>query len=276
MKTPQSILYLAKALSLVSTKLTTDFALKLFTTPLKHTIPNRELAMDANSRQELITIPALGKKVNLYHYGTSPTRILLVHGWSGRGTQLSRIAEQLLEAGYSTLSFDAPAHGKSPGTTSHMKEFVTTILYLQEKYGPFDSAIGHSLGAMACLNAAKRGLNVRKMVIIGSGDVVDDILKDFVYKLKLKSKIFHAMKAELEKRLQETTNSYSAYMAGKELTIPILVIHDTDDKDVPVAASKHIAANLQHGELIITKGLGHRKILGDADVIRRCIQFLKK
>jgi alpha-beta hydrolase superfamily lysophospholipase len=52
-------------------------------------------------------------------------KILLVHGWSGRGTQLFKIADELLKQGYSTISFDAPAHGKSPGKTI-MVDFITT------------------------------------------------------------------------------------------------------------------------------------------------------
>jgi predicted alpha/beta-fold hydrolase len=31
-------------------------------------------------------------------------------------------------------------------------------------------------------------------------------------------------------------NDYSAYKAAKEITIPVLVIHDKDDPEVPVKA----------------------------------------
>jgi alpha-beta hydrolase superfamily lysophospholipase len=83
-------------------------------------------------------------------------RVLLVHGWSGRGTQLFKIADELLKQGYSTISFDAPAHGKSPGKTTIMVDFITTI-EINKQFGPFDAAIGHSLGGMSVLNA-KKGL----------------------------------------------------------------------------------------------------------------------
>jgi alpha-beta hydrolase superfamily lysophospholipase len=42
----------------------------------------------------------------------------------GRGTQLFKIADELLKQGYSTISFDAPAHGKSPGKTTIMVDFI--------------------------------------------------------------------------------------------------------------------------------------------------------
>jgi alpha-beta hydrolase superfamily lysophospholipase len=36
-----------------------------------------------------------------------------------------------LKQGYSTISFDAPAHGKSPGKTTIMVDFITTILEIE-------------------------------------------------------------------------------------------------------------------------------------------------
>jgi esterase/lipase len=50
----------------------------------------------------------------VYQYGQSDKKVLLVHGWSGRGTQLVKIADALLKSGYSTISFDAlESHLKS-------------------------------------------------------------------------------------------------------------------------------------------------------------------
>ena len=200
---------------------------------------------------------------------------MLVHGWSGRGTQLHSIAEKLLKNGYSTISFDAPAHGKSPGKTSDMTEFIACILELQKQYGPFTYAVGHSLGGMSVLNAIKRGLNVDKVVIIGSGDVIKDIMDDFTKQLGMNIDTGNLMIKLFEKKFGETINTYSAYIAAKEVTVPVLVIHDENDTDVPATAAHHIHKHLENGELVITQGLGHRKILGDSKVIKKIIQFLQ-
>ena len=53
-----------------------------------------------------------------------------------------------------------------------------------------------------------------------------------------------------------------------------MVIHDTEDAEVPVSCAHHIRQNLEQGEILITNGLGHRKILGDSKVIRRIVQFI--
>ena len=131
LKIPKIILLTTKFLAFISTKLVVAFAAKLFTTPLKHKVPKRELEMDQKSKQEVVLIPSIGKKVRVYHFGESSKKILLVHGWSGRGTQLVKFAEEFLKLGYATISFDAPAHGKSKGRTTLMPEFIETILELE-------------------------------------------------------------------------------------------------------------------------------------------------
>ncbi|MFV7235530.1 alpha/beta fold hydrolase [Flavobacterium sp. ZB4R12] len=275
LKIPKIILLTSKLISFISPKLITLFIAKLFTTPIKHKIPKRELEMDRNSVQKLIKIPAIDKEVVLYKYGKSEKKILLVHGWSGRGTQLFKIADELLKAGYSTISFDAPAHGKSPGKTTIMVDFIATILEIDKQFGPFEAAVGHSLGGMSVLNAIKKGFKVNQAVVIGSGDIVQDIMDDFVAKLELKPSISTRLRLHFEKKYKEDMNSYSAYLAAKETTIPVLVIHDNNDPEVSVTAAMHIHKYLKNGALLLTDGLGHRKILGNHKVIEKTVQFIQ-
>jgi pimeloyl-ACP methyl ester carboxylesterase len=241
---------------------------------MKYKLPKREFEMDKNSVQEKFIIQSIDKEMVVYKYGTGTKKVLLVHGWSGRGTQLVKIADEFVKLGYQSISFDAPAHGKASGKTSNMTEFIAGILELEKKFGPFEFAVGHSLGGMSILNSIKRGLKVKKAVIIGSGDIVEDIMDDFVEKLGMNIAISKKMKANLEKRIDETMDSFSAYIVAREIEIPVLVIHDKDDDDVPVKAGHHINENLKNGELFLTEGLGHRKILGDAKVIKKIIEFL--
>jgi pimeloyl-ACP methyl ester carboxylesterase len=275
LKIPKLILQSSKFISYFSTKLVTLFAAKLFTSPIKHKIPKRELEMDLKSIQQLIEIPSINKKVVLYQYGTSSKRILLVHGWSGRGTQLFKIADELIKARYSTISFDAPAHGKSPGNTTIMSEFVETILEIDKQFGPFEAAVGHSLGGMSLLNAVKKGFKINHLAIIGSGDIVQDILDDFVAKLELKPSISSRLREHFEKKYEQEMDSYSGYKSAMEIAIPVLVIHDKNDPEVAVTAGINIHNHLKNGTLYLTEGLGHRKILGNPAVIEKVVQFVK-
>jgi pimeloyl-ACP methyl ester carboxylesterase len=276
LKIPKVILITAKLFVAISPKLATKFTAKLFTTPIKHKIPKREFHMDKESVQEKVFVPSINKEIVVYHYGKSEKKILLVHGWSGRGTQLVKIADELLNLGYSTVSFDAPAHGKSKGNSSIMVEFIASILELEKQFGPFEFAIGHSLGGMSILNAIREKLKVKKVVIIGSGDIIQDIIDDFIKKLELNPEIGIKLREHFEKKYGVEMNYYSASNAAKEVLIPVLIIHDENDVDVNVKAAYNIKENLNISELMITKNLGHRKILGNTEVLKRIVEFIKE
>ena len=273
---PKAILFTAKFLQAVSPSLTTKFAAKLFTTPIKHKLPKRELLMERESVQKSILVPEIRKEIVVYEYGKSDRKILLVHGWSGRGTQLVKIADEMLKLGYMTISFDAPAHGKSKGNYSIMTEFIASILELEKQYGPFEFAIGHSLGGMSVLNAIKQNLQVKKAVIIGSGDIIQDIIDDFIHKLQLKPEFGIKLRDHFEAKFSGKMDDYSAYKAAEKTQVPVLIIHDKDDDDVSVKAAYHIQKHLKQSEIMITEGLGHRKILGDEAVIDKIKEFISK
>lgn len=276
LKIPKIIILSSKFIAFLSTKWVTIYASKLFTTPIKHKIPKREIEMDKKSVQQMIVVPSINRKVNVYEYGKSSKKVLLVHGWSGRGTQLCKIADEMIRLGYSTVSFDAPAHGKSPGNSTIMVDFIASVMEIDKQFGPFEIAIGHSLGGMTVMNAIKEGFQVKKAVIIGSGDIVQDITDDFIAKLGLKPEISKLLCERFENKYGGIMDDYSAYKAAETTLIPTLVIHDENDPEVPVKAGIHIHQHLKNGELMLTKRLGHRKILADHQVIEKITNFIEK
>jgi hypothetical protein len=66
-------------------------------------------------------------------------RVLLVHGWEGRGSQLAAFVEPLTMAGFRVVTFDAPAHGDSPGARSSFFHFAHAIACAAERFGPFEA-----------------------------------------------------------------------------------------------------------------------------------------
>jgi hypothetical protein len=63
-----------------------------------------------------------------------------------------------------------------------MTDFIAAILEIEKQYGPFESAVGHSLGHVY-LKCNKKGLKLNTAIIIGSGDIVQNIIEDFIAKL---------------------------------------------------------------------------------------------
>ena len=209
-----------------------------------------------------------------YTYGYSRKKILLVHGWSGRGTQLYNIADKVLENKMMVISFDGPAHGLSTGKSTSIIEFIKCIRQLEKDYGPFDAAIGHSFGGMALLNAVSEGLKIDNLVIIGADNSIDEIIKSEVKKYSLRPIVAKKLVKLLNKQLGVNIEDYSSENASKNVNIPTLVINDSEDKYVDVSSAITIRQNLKYGELLMTNGLGHHKILKDPVIIQRIIDFI--
>ncbi|GIZ14144.1 alpha/beta hydrolase family protein [Capnocytophaga catalasegens] len=272
---PKLYIKIGKFLQLISNKLSSKYAIWLFFKPLKFPMPKREYPMDKNSQQYFLYIPSIKKEINIYKYGKGQKRILLVHGWSGRGTQLFSLADFLVSKGYEIISFDAPCHGKSPGNKTYMKEFVLSILEIGKHY-TFDGIIGHSLGAMSSINATRLGFKTPWVIAISGGDLVTDIIDDFVKKMQMNQEVWQSIHNYLDKKLEESINEYSISVAVKNIKQPLLIIHDQDDIDVPVKCAYNIHKNKPDSELFITQGLGHRRILADKTVIEIIYNFIKK
>lgn len=230
--------------------------------------------MDLKSRQTNLILPHYQREIVIYEYGNSPKKILLAHGWSGRGTQLAVMAEELLNSGYSVVSFDAPAHGKAPGKTSMMPHFIEAIEVIEKQFGPFEAVIGHSLGGMASLKAVSDGLSVKRLVIIGTANSITHITKEFARNMKMNDKVAKKMKTYFDDKFGLDMNTFSGAVSAEGVKIPTLVVHDEDDVDVDISSAYEIHEKLEDSRLLITRDLGHRRILGNQKVINKIIDFL--
>ena len=273
---PKPISYLAKTLELISVRLSSLFGMKLFMTPINYPIPKREQYMLKSAQKKRLFIENINKEIEILSYGYSRKKVLLVHGWCGRSTQLFAFADKLLENGYMVISFDGPAHGKSSGKTTMMPEFLETIKKINTTYGPFEAAIGHSFGATSLYIAASDFLTIKSLIAVGSGDKISDIILNFSKNLYLKEKSAQLIQSRLEKKWNLKVNDSSSSTVARKINIPVLVVHDVTDGDVPVRCAYEIRKNLKRGSLLITNGLGHTKILRNEEVIKKSINFIKQ
>ncbi|NQW36386.1 MAG: alpha/beta hydrolase [Flavobacteriales bacterium] len=272
----KSVIFFGQFLQFLAIPLAGKFVIRLFQSPIQHQMPEREQMMYKSATKERLKIEAINKEIQVYKYGFSKRKILILHGWAGRGTQLFTIADKLLENRFMVISVDGPAHGHSDGTRTNMTEFRETVKVLQEKYGPFEAAIGHSFGGMVLLKSADSFLKINKLVVMGTANDVREIIHDLSRKLKLKSATAEYVLRKLEKQYNTPLETSTSVSSAKNIDIPTLVIHDTDDKDVPVRCAYQIRQNLSKGSLLITHGLGHQRILKDPSIQNHIIEFLTK
>jgi len=272
---PKSIIVLGKFLQFISKDLAAIFAGRILASPIKFKAPERELMMRESAKNERLHVESINTDLQVYVYGYSKIKVLLVHGWAGRGTQLFQMADKILENKMMVVSFDGPAHGLSSGKRTNMLEFISSIREIDKKYGPFQAAIGHSFGAMSLINAVAEGLRLEKIVIIGADNSIPSSFQYFVKKMQLKPVMADILQNVFEKKYHRKLNSFTTEHKAKKVDIPTLVVHDSDDMYVNVSSAVAIRQNLKQGELLITNGLGHHKIFKDNFVIQRIINFIK-
>ena len=128
---------------------------------------------------------------------------------------------------------------------------------------------------MALINAVAAGLSLKKLVIIGADNSIPFIFNDFVKKLELHPVIATKLEQLFERKKHVKIDDFTSENKARKINIPTFVVHDSEDKYVNVSSALAIRQNLEQGELLITYGLGHHKILKSSFVIQRIINFIK-
>ncbi len=272
---PKALIFTSRFLQSVSNTLAARFLSHLFETPPKFKIPEREETFRKSAQSEVLHIPDIQKDITVFSYGYSKSKVLLLHGWSGRGSQLYHLADKILENRMMVISVDAPAHGLSSGKKTNMLEYIRAIEEIDKKYGPFDYAIGHSWGGMTLLNALGKKLKLKKAVIIGADNKISEVISGFVKKFQVDQSVTPVIIAHYCKLLKVQMDQFDSEKVASRIDIPVLVIHDTKDAFVPVSSAIEIRQQLKKGSLLITNGLGHHKIFKDPEVIQKIINFIQ-
>jgi pimeloyl-ACP methyl ester carboxylesterase len=274
-KIPKPLIFASRFLQSFSNTLAARFLSHLFETPPKFKIPEREVTFRKSAQSEVLHIPDIQKDITVFSYGYSKSKVLLLHGWSGRGSQLYHLADKILENRMMVISVDAPAHGLSSGKKTNMLEYIRAIEEIDKKYGPFDYAIGHSWGGMTLLNALGKKLKLKKAVIIGADNKISEVISEFVKKFQVDQSVTLVIIEYYCKLLKVQMDQFDSEKAAARIDIPVLVIHDTTDAFVPVSSAIKIRQQLKKGSLLITNGLGHHKIFKDPEVMQKIINFIQ-
>ena len=260
----------------LSTSLATQLALYLFFRPQRFKRPVREQEMHDHALQTSCYVPDIDKVIQVFRFAGKGPKVLLLHGWSGRGTQLFAFADELRKSNAEVVTFDMPAHGQSLGNKTNIVELVACIKEVHTKYGPFDHAIAHSMGSMALLRALRDGILMKSVAIIGSGDKIRNVFYRFSEQLQFSDKVTEQMIQTVEKKFGMNLESYSSSMSLEHLEMPLLIVHDKDDKETPFTYSKDLHKIANNSELLLTSGLGHHRILRDSKTVQQIVQFINQ
>ena len=250
------------------------WAYRLWFTTARFKTPAHEAS--ANNTAQRTTLNVNNTPVSVLSWGKAPF-ILFIHGWSGRGSQAAPFLDKLVSAGYGVISFDGPAHGKTPGKQTNILEMADVVLALDNKFGPFEAAITHFFGGMIVAYTMKLGVKFNKVVCICPPDDLQVLIDNFKQTLTIPDSVIKVMLNRLEKNYgNDLAERISTVNNVKRLNNKALIIHDENDDDVPVQSGQVIAKAWADSLYIQTQGLGHRRILRDPDVVKSVTDFITR
>jgi len=202
-------------------------------------------------------------------------KVLLIHGWNGRGLQLANFVKPLLKQGFEVICFDAPGHGRSPGHDSNLLRIANVVHTIADLMGPIDSIIGHSFGAMVMARVINDGLTIRKAVAISAPLNADYLINAFCATLKISGNNKLNLLQRLKSRFgDDVFKRISTDNNVKALSISGLIVHDSNDRDIPVNHAQMLNKIWQGSTLVITKKLGHQRILRNTSVMNTVVKYI--
>jgi pimeloyl-ACP methyl ester carboxylesterase len=262
-----------KLLSLASyvfPKAVAGYWLKQFVTPIRHDRPGWESEILKEA-----TAHTLENGIKYWKWGNGPI-VLLVHGWDGRGSQMGKFIPSLVQAGYQVIAWDGPAHGESPGETTHIVQYAQSLLTFGSQVAPIHAVIGHSFGAGASALAINWGLSVKKVVLIASPSSIQGVLDRYISFIKLPQRAANEFRKKAQTMAKTDVKELEIdRLAGGVSSVKALLFHAPEDRDVPFNESERIARHWKNAKLISVPGAGHRRILKNEEVIKDTVLFLK-
>jgi pimeloyl-ACP methyl ester carboxylesterase len=267
-------LLLLRAYFAVASRLAPELARRqaeqLFTAPPRFAGRAR---LSANGHRELV--PSGEHSLAVWHAGSpDASAVLLVHGWGGRGAQMASFVDPLVASGHRVVWFDQPGHGESGNGRVALPDFIRAVQTLAATHGPFAAAIGHSLGAAALGVALRGGLELGRVVFISPPASISEHTQKFARMLGIPPAIRDAMRRRIERRYGMPFAEIDRIEELAELRLPALFVHDDSDAEIPFAHTLRLSARMPAARLIKTYGLGHHRLLRDANVVRTVVDFV--
>ncbi len=271
----QATRFLFKWLGLILPGLVAYLAYRIWFKTPRYSESIRERKWREHAKHDVKVID--GRSISVLRWGAcTPGYVLLLHGWSGRGSQLGGFVNPVNSKGLGVISFDAPGHGRSDGKSTNIYQIARVIHELVGQYGVPRAIIAHSFGGMAAALAIRKyQIPLAKLITISCPKDPYYLIAGFRHYLNLNDKVMKLFNQKLYKNFSETIyNDISAELNLQQSSVEVLIVHDKKDKIVSWKQSEKLHAAVPGSSVLYTTGLGHSRILRDKSVIEHIINFI--
>ncbi len=242
----------------------------LFLSPRRFKLKDWELNAEQSCRRV-----KFGEELSAACWGNGDKKALLVHGWESRATQMYELVKPLVAKGYTVIAIDAPLHGHSKGTESNPLAFARAVVSASEELGPFDAAIGHSMGGASLSIAMESGVRFKRSVLMSSPSCLYNVLMAFARFMGLSERCQHRFVRNIEKRVGRPSRELDVGRVFSDIKPDALLVHAEDDQEIPHHSMMDIAKAHPDLKTHSVTGLGHRKILRDTEVAELVARYIE-
>jgi pimeloyl-ACP methyl ester carboxylesterase len=265
----------ARTLGRLHPRLARRSLLRLWETPWTHPAASRPV-FDPPGDPTPWAQRAGPTQIHGYTTGRGPT-VVLVHGWAGRAADWRHLAADLAEAGHRVVVPDLPAHGATRGARTNLFELSEALGQVLAEERPV-AVVAHSLGFPTTMLALAHVAEVPPAIVaLAPGRRLDQAVSRFALRARLETKLADELRRVIEERFgRDVWSELDVDRSLPSLRARGLVIHDTDDDEVPLDDARAIAARWPGAALITTTGLGHRRVVRDGSVRAVIVGWLQE
>lgn len=251
------------------------FAYKQLTNPQLSKLRSHELEVLEKSKKE--NLPFKGFDIQLYTWQGGTDKVLLIHGWEGQAGNFADIIEKLQTQNYTIYAFDAPSHGFSSKGKTSLFEFTELVSVLIRKFG-VSKLISHSFGGVATTYAlfSNPDLYIEKYILLTTPDKFSERIADVSQQVGITENVKNKLVARLETETPMPVQDLNVSEFVKKVNVAhALIIHDKNDRIIPIHRSKNVHQNWKNCEFLEIEGTGHFRILRTDFVLEKIVDFLK-
>lgn len=215
-------------------------------------------------------------RYNVYEYGSGP-KVLLVHGWTCRGARWKKYVDRIVDAGYTALVMDAPAHGTSPGFRLSVPDFVICTRVIINHYQGVHTIVSHSMGSIVstiALSESRYSEADTKLVLMNSFADCDSLISRFATCIGINESVMAHTRDWISEYTYSPLNYFSMIDRLQFTKADVLLISDDQDIVVPRGEVSRILDCAYPIEHLRTNGLGHR--LQSIEIVDRVVDHIAK
>jgi pimeloyl-ACP methyl ester carboxylesterase len=197
-----------------------------------------------------------------YQWGGGAPGVLATHGWGTDSTTMSSVANVAVALGESVLCFDAPGHGVSPGSQATVGEYTEAVHAVLQRFPSIHTVVAHSLSAVAVVAAMARTKpsGMRSVLLLAPACSLPGVLDRWSTQRRLPAGVARSIANELHRRDGVPISHWDITTLGIDTDIRVRIVHDPQDREVPVSDALRIAAG-GRAELTAAPRVGHHGIL---------------